>query len=179
MSSLDVIHSFWVPEFRVKQDVLPAGKEWVRELRINPSKLGEYQLMCAELCGRLHAEMLAPVRVVTGTDFDAWVAEEQARIPEDPIERGELWANRFGCVACHSFDGSIIVGPSWQGICGTTETMTDGSTVEVNEDYLFESIRDPGAKVVEGFPDVMLPSISEAMTDEQIHDVIDFICSLE
>ncbi|MDX1437262.1 MAG: cytochrome c oxidase subunit II, partial [Anaerolineales bacterium] len=120
MSSLDVIHSFWVPEFRVKQDVLPSGKEWIRELRINPTVLGEYAVLCAELCGQQHSEMRAPVRVVTSADFDGWIAEEQAKVPEDPVERGALWATQFGCVACHSVDGSIIVGPSWKGICGST-----------------------------------------------------------
>jgi cytochrome c oxidase subunit 2 len=178
MSSLDVIHSFWVPEFRVKQDVLPAGQDWVRELRITPSRIGDYEVLCAELCGRQHAEMRAQVRVMSPSDFETWVAEEQSKVPEDPVARGQLWSQQFGCTACHTVDGTVLVGPSWRGICGSTETLTDGSTVTVDEAYLHESIRDPGAKIVEGFPNVMLPSFSEPMTDEQVADVIAYICTL-
>jgi cytochrome c oxidase subunit 2 len=122
--------------------------------------------------------MRAAVRVVAPGDFDAWITESQGQIPEDPVERGELWATQYGCVACHSVDGTVIVGPSWKGVCGSEETLEDGTTVTVDEEYLFESIRNPGAKIVEGFPDVMLPSYSEEMTDEQIEDVITYICSL-
>ena len=178
MSSLDVIHSFWVPQFRVKQDVLPAGEDWIRELRITPSLVGDYEVLCAELCGRQHAEMRAQVRVLTQTDFETWVAEEQSKVPEDPVERGQLWSQQFGCTACHTVDGTVLVGPSWKGICGGTETLEDGSTVTVDDVYLHESIRDPAAKIVQGFPNVMLPSFSEPMTDEQVADVIAYICTL-
>ena len=77
MTSRDVIHSFWVPEFRVKQDVLP-GANLVKELRITPNLPGDYKVRCAELCGGAHAAMEGPVKVVTKTDFDAWVAKKSA-----------------------------------------------------------------------------------------------------
>ena len=179
MSSLDVIHSFWVPEFRVKQDILPTGEEFVRDLRINPNKIGEYKVRCAELCGEEHTNMLSDVKVVSEADFEAWVVEQRESVSDDPVIRGRTWAEQFGCLACHSVDGSDGVGPTWKGVCGTTETLEDGTTVEVTREYLFESIRNPAAKIVAGYPNVMLPSFSEGMTDEQVEDVIDYICSLQ
>jgi cytochrome c oxidase subunit 2 len=96
-----VIHSFWVPEFRVKQDALP-GTE--RELRVTPTLVGDYSLACAEMCGKQHAYMTAPVRVLSQEDFDAWVAEQLASISSDPVVRGESWYNEYGCAACHTLD---------------------------------------------------------------------------
>ena len=83
LSSNDVIHSFWVPEFRVKQDALPGGEGFVRELRITPDLLGNYKVRCAELCGLRHTYMEAPVKVVSPTDFDAWVKEFYSSLSRD------------------------------------------------------------------------------------------------
>lgn len=178
LSSADVIHSFWVPEFRVKQDLLPG--DLVRELRITPTETGEYKVRCAELCGAEHANMRAPVLVMSQADFDTWIADNQAAVSDDPVERGRVWAQQFGCLSCHSTDGTVIVGPSWQGLWGTEETLADGSTVTVDEAYIIESIQEPNAKIVDGFqPDVMNPSIYEGITDDQISDIIEFIKTLE
>jgi hypothetical protein len=89
LSSTDVIHSFWVPEFRVKQDALPGGDEFVRDLRITPTEIGDYKVRCAELCGLQHAYMLAPVHVVSQADFDAWVSS-MVGPAASPVERGQL-----------------------------------------------------------------------------------------
>ena len=175
MSSTDVIHSFWVPEFRIKQDALPGGEEMVRELRLTPNKTGEYKVRCAELCGRDHAKMLAAVKVLPHTGFDAWVAEQTAALSGDPVARGEKWAGDFGCRACHSIDGTPGVGPTWKGVFGHEVKLADRTTVTANRDYLFEAIRDPGVKIVEGFQNLMPPNIAGDMTDEQIFDVIAYI----
>lgn len=177
LSSTDVIHSFWVPEFRVKQDALP-GEGMERELRITPKKVGEFTARCAELCGTRHAYMTAPVIVMEPGDFDAWVQEQQTELPTDPVARGEQWSQEFGCTACHSTDGSESVGPTWAGLFGSQETLADGTTVEVGAEYLEESIRDPQAKLVAEFEDVVMPNVSESMTAEQIQDIIAFIESL-
>lgn len=177
LSSQDVIHSFWVPEFRVKQDALPGGREFVRDLRITPTELGEYRVQCAELCGLQHAYMLADVKVVSQEEFDAWV-DENSQVSDDPVARGAQIAQQFGCLACHSTDGTALVGPTWQGVYGSTEALQDGSTVVVDDAYLHESIVDPAAKIVQGFPNVMPPTIAADMTEEQIADVIEFIKSL-
>lgn len=177
LSSQDVIHSFWVPEFRVKQDALPGGREFVRDLRITPTEIGEYRVRCAELCGLQHAYMLADVRVVSQQEFDAWV-EENSQVSDDPVARGAQLAQQYGCLACHSTDGTALVGPTWQGIYGSTEALQDGTTVVVDDAYLHESIVDPAAKIVQGFPNVMPPTVAADMTEEQIADVIEFIKSL-
>ncbi len=121
LSSKDVIHSFWVPEFRVKQDALPGDEEMVRELRVTPTEIGDYRVRCAELCGPLHSQMLAPVVVLSEENFDSWVADQLAALSADPVVRGQAWSEQFGCAACHSFDGSEKIGPTWQGLFGRDE----------------------------------------------------------
>jgi len=178
ISSTDVIHSFWVPEFRVKQDALP-GDGFERELRITPSEVGEYKVRCAELCGRQHYNMLALVKVLSQADFDVWVQSMVTAIPEDPVARGDLWTQQFGCRACHSVDGSPLVGPTWKGIFGTQEQLTDGSTVTVDAEYIRNSIRDPGAQIVAGFQNLMPANIGADLTDDQIADIAAFMESLK
>jgi cytochrome c oxidase subunit 2 len=170
LRSEDVIHSFWVPEFRVKQDALPGGQEFVRPLRVTPTMIGEYKVRCAELCGTQHAYMESPVLVVSQADFDSWAAKA-AGLSEDPAERGEKWATQYGCVACHSIDGSRLVGPSWLDLCDGQETMTDGSTLDVTDEYLRESILNPDVHVVQGFaPGIMPKQFIDPITKKQISD---------
>jgi cytochrome c oxidase subunit II len=178
ISSTDVIHSFWVPEFRVKQDALP-GEGFERELRITPNEIGEFKLRCAELCGRLHYNMLAPVKVLSQGDFDTWVQSMVTAIPEDPVARGDLWTQQFGCRACHTIDGSPLVGPTWLGVFGTPEQLTDGTTVTVDAKYIRDSIRDPGAHIVAGFQNLMPANIGAELTEEQIADIVAFLESLQ
>ena len=176
LSSSDVIHSFWVPEFRVKQDALP-GME--RELRVTPSIIGEYTLVCAELCGTEHAYMNAPVLVKSVGDFNAWVGEQLAAVSDDPVVRGETWYDQYGCFACHSVDGTKKIGPSFLDIYGKSEAFEDGSTALIDEAYLLESITNPGARIVQGYADAMPKNFSEQLTEAQINDLIEFIKSLK
>ena len=177
MTSTDVIHSFWVPEFRVKQDALP-GEGMERELRVTPTELGDYKLRCAEMCGTEHAYMLADVIVMEVSDFEEWV-EEQAEGPVgNAIERGEVWYQQFGCIACHSIDGSDRLGPTWAGLYGKEETLVDGTTIVVDEGFLTESILDPQAAIIEGYENILMPPTGESMTEEQVNDIVEFIESL-
>ena len=178
ISSTDVIHSFWVPEFRVKQDALP-GEGFERELRVTPNKTGDYKVRCAELCGTEHYSMLAPVKVLSQSEFDGWVESQTGSVSEDPVVRGQVLAQQFGCLACHSIDGSELVGPTWMGVFGSTEMLDDGSSILVDQNYLFKSIRNPGIQIVDGYQNLMPESIAAGMTDEQIEDVIAFIESLK
>ena len=175
LTSVDVIHSFWVPEFRVKQDALPGT---VRELRVTPTLIGEYSLMCAEICGQRHAYMNATVRVISLEAFQAWVNDQLASISADPVDRGKAWFNQFGCSACHTLDGTRLVGPSLLGLYGTEETFEDGSTTIVDEAYLYESITNPAFRIVQSYPNGMPGNFLERMTEEQIQDVIAFIMSV-
>jgi cytochrome c oxidase subunit 2 len=178
LSSMDVIHSFWVPEFRVKQDALPGGKAFIRDLRVTPDQVGKYTLRCAELCGLNHTYMEAPVIVMASADFDAWAAQE-AGLSADPLERAQKYYQTFGCKACHTLDGTVGVGPTWKGLYGSQVKLADGSTVTVDDAYLIESIRNPGAKIVEGFQNIMPATIGSTLTDQQIQDLIALIKSLK
>lgn len=179
LTSLDVIHSFWVPEFRVKQDLLP-GENFVRELRITPTQIGEFKVRCAELCGTSHAYMESPVIVVSQADFDAWVQEEVNLLGADPAARGEKWAKNNGCLSCHSLDGSISVGPTWKGLYGETQQLADGSTVTVDDAYLLTAIIKPNAQLVAGFPaNVMPQNFLDTLSEQQLADIVAFIKTLK
>jgi cytochrome c551/c552 len=93
--------------------------------------------------------------------------------------RGDNWSQQYGCRACHSIDGTEGVGPTWKGVYGSQVQLADGSAVTADHDYLLESIRDPGAKIVQGFQNIMPPNIAQDMTDGQVEDVIAFIESLK
>ncbi|MEZ4516511.1 MAG: cytochrome c oxidase subunit II [Chloroflexota bacterium] len=195
MNSVDVLHSFWVPEFRVKQDLVP-GRETT--LRITPTQLGDYKVRCAEICGTNHSVMLADVRVLSAEDYQAWM-EEKLAAPAfgemTPEERGDFWhsAEGFGCVACHSTDGSAGVGPTWQGLYLHEVELSDGSTVTVDDEYIHNSIMDPNSQIVAGFTENLMPQdysdqfaakeaeilASEGVEIDIVADLIAFIKTLE
>lgn len=180
LRSSDVLHSFWVPEFGPKQDLLPGGL--VRELRVTPSEVGQYKVRCAELCGQQHAKMLADVIVLSQSDFDQWVADTVAADPcleGDQVGCGRKLANETGCLACHSLDGTTIVGPSWLGLFGAEHTYTDGMTTVVDADHIYESIRNPGLHIMVGFENLMPAAIGENLTDDDIAAITAFIESLK
>ena len=135
MESADVIHSFWVPEFRVKQDVVPGR---VTEYRITPTLVGNYKVRCAELCGASHAYMENPVIVDDQAVYTAWIAEQQAiaAANQTPEGLGQLLTVKNGCVGCHSVDGSPLTGPTWFGLFGSNVELADGTTVIADEALL-------------------------------------------
>jgi cytochrome c oxidase subunit 2 len=176
MTSTDVIHSFWVPEFRVKQDLVPGR---ITELRITPTLIGNYKVRCAELCGTSHYSMEKPVVISTQEDFDAWMetqiqfTKEQLATPEGA---GQLLVAANGCNACHSINGTEGIGPTWLGLFGRQETLTDGSVITVDEPYIHESITAPQAKIVAGFETQLMPTYD--FTDEQIANIVAYIKTL-
>jgi len=174
MESTDVIHSFWVPEFRVKQDLVPGR---VTELRITPTLVGKYKVRCAELCGTSHYKMEQPVIVVEGAAFTTWITEQQAiaAAANTPEARGQLLVGANGCAACHSINGAAGVGPTWQGLFGSNVELESGS-VTADDAYLTESIKDPKAKVVKGFQPAM-PVYP--FSDAQIADIVAYIKTLK
>jgi cytochrome c oxidase subunit 2 len=185
MTSLDVLHSFWVPEFRVKQDLVPGQ---ITELRITPTERGTYKTRCAEICGNQHAYMLADVRVLSDADFEGWVQENTVDVAAlSSVERGELWYTQFGCNACHSLDGTVVVGPSWQGLFGSERPLESGETVVADEEYLRSSILNPMDQVVEGYAPSMPQNFAEQFAEEEakyegqvdiVEDLIAYIRSL-
>lgn len=180
LHSDDVIHSFFVPEFRIKQDVLPGGDEFIRELRITPNQNGTFKVRCAEICGRGHWSMQAQVQVVGGSEFDTWLAEQSAECSLSAEECGQRWADTYGCLACHSLDGTTIVGPTWQGLFGSQVDLADGTTATADEAYILNSIVDPNSQVVAGFPQGVMPqNFSQVLSEDQINQIIAFISSLQ
>ena len=176
MTSKDVIHSFWVPEFRVKQDIVPGR---VTEYRINPSEEGSYKVRCAELCGASHSYMLANIKVVSKDEFDAWIGErlaEAAIAAQTPESRGEALVVQNGCTACHSIDGSPGIAPTWFELYGEQVELADGTTVTADDEYYKESILDPQAKIAAGFETVLMPQFQ--FTDEEIADIIAYLKTL-
>jgi cytochrome c oxidase subunit 2 len=180
MESMDVIHSFWVPEFRIKQDIVPGR---VTEYRITPILLGNYKVRCAELCGASHAYMEKPVIVTSRDEYDAWVkaraAEAAALAAAGGPPNGKLLVANKGCAGCHTIDGSKLVGPTWRGLFGSQVKLADGSTVTADEAYLTESIQNPSAKIVAGFQDGVMPSFKDRLTEKQIMDIVSYIETLK
>jgi cytochrome c oxidase subunit 2 len=177
MTSSDVIHSFWVPEFRVKQDIVPGR---VTEYRITPSEEGAYTVRCAELCGASHAYMLAAIEVVSRSEFDQWITEQQAKVAEmaqSPESRGESLAIQNGCIACHSSDGSPGLGPTWFGLYDSEVELADGTSIIANDDFIIESILNPGATIVAGYETVLMPAYQ--FDEGQLEDLIAYIKTLK
>lgn len=174
MTSVDVIHSFYIPSFRIKQDVVPGkrSKMWFQS-----DKLGDYQLFCAEYCGTAHSGMIGKVRVVTRAEYDLWIKKDKSTMT--PAELGQDHFVSKGCVACHSVDGSVKVGPSLKGIWGRQEKFSDGTTGLVDENYVRDSLLNPQGKFVAGFAGVIMPSFQGVIKEEEITEIIEYIKSLK
>jgi len=183
MQSLDVLHSFWVPEFRVKQDLVPGR---IEEYRITPNRVGEYKVRCAELCGTSHAYMESPVVVISQVEYDEWINQQTATAEAEALasagkpdaKRGEKLYQESGCKACHSLDGSKGVGPSWKGVYGSLVKISDGSTVVADDAFIAESIVEPSAKIVDGYLAGSMPSFAY-LKEGQVADLIEFIKTLK
>ncbi len=178
MTSLDVIHSFWVPQFRVKQDILPGR---TTELRITPTRLGNYTVYCNQLCGTSHAYMQRPVVVTSEADFEAWTKQQAAAqaslLAKGGPPAGKALVAQEGCGGCHSITGATMTGPTWLGLYNSQVKLSDGRTVVANEAYLIESIKDPNAKIVAGFPANVMPHFN--LTDQQVLDIVSYIETLK
>ncbi len=176
MTSEDVIHSLYVPAFRVKRDLVPGRYS---TMWFEATRAGEFPLLCAEYCGTKHSDMGATVVVHPSGEFERWLDQASnliATLP--PIEAGKILYTRRGCAQCHSIDGSARIGPSFQGTFGTTQAFADGSTSEIDENYIRESILEPMKKIRAGYRPVM-PSYKGQLKDAEIDAIIEFIKSLK
>jgi len=177
MSSQDVIHSFFVPDFRVKMDVLPNRYTitWFEAINV-----GEYDIYCTEYCGKGHSEMLGKVMVLSKEDYSLWLEKAAIDIPEGVSleEAGAELYQTKACITCHSIDGKPGVAPSFLGLFGSTEKLADGSEILVDENYIRESILNPQAKVTLGYQPVM-PTYQGVLKDRQIDALIAYLKSLK
>jgi cytochrome c oxidase subunit 2 len=186
MTALDVIHSLYIPAFRLKKDIVPGTPRNAWFIANSP---GEYDLFCTEYCGLEHSTMITTVHVLSQEDFDAWYADsksmETTTVAEkevSPASLGKQLVQRIGCNACHSADGTKIVGPSYKGVFGHEVTViTNGKerTITADEDYIRTSILDPNADIVKGYNKGLMLSYEGQVTEEQIEQIIEYIKSLQ
>ncbi|HEY3321891.1 MAG TPA: cytochrome c oxidase subunit II [Planctomycetota bacterium] len=175
LQSDDVIHGFFIPAFRVKQDVVPGRYNTMWFTATQP---GDYVIFCSVYCGQKHSEMRSVCIVhPSRADFDAWLktAKEKTQASLTPAERGKrLYVGKGGCIQCHSLDGTTKTGPTFKDLYGHSVTLADGSKVPADENYLRESILVPGAKIVAGFRNEM-PVFQGRLSDKEIDALIEFI----
>jgi len=172
MTSEDVIHSFYVPAFRIKADVVP-GK--YTSAWFEATKTGEYHLFCAEYCGTSHAVMGGRIVVMEPAEYERWLTGGASA--ESLPAAGEALFARLACNTCHKSDGSGR-GPSLVGKFGKTEKLASGETVAVDESYVRESILNPQAKITTGYPPIM-PTFKGLVTEDQLLQLIAYIKSLK
>jgi cytochrome c oxidase subunit 2 len=182
MTSEDVIHSLFIPAFRVKMDVVPGR---YTKLWFNATEVGEFTLFCTEYCGTKHSDMLAKVVVHDSVaEYQQWLEKasdpytQEDGKPRPLAEVGAMFFNKRGCVQCHSIDGSVKTGPTFKGTFGTTQKLTDGTDVVIDENYVRESILNPMAKVRGGFRPVM-PTFQGQLKDQDIGAIIAYLKSLK
>lgn len=176
MSSDDVIHSFYIPDFRVKKDVLPNR---YTSLWFEATETGESVIFCTEYCGNAHSNMMATAHAHSQEDFETWLETAGSADDDmDPVELGEQLVTRNACNTCHSVDGSQLQGPSFQGLWMSEREMESGDVVTADENYIRESILEPQAKLASGFQPVM-PTYAGTLNDQQIDAIIEYIKTLE
>jgi cytochrome c oxidase subunit II len=191
MTSRDVIHSFFVPAFRIKQDVIPGRyvTAWFQA-----TAPGSYDIYCAEYCGVSHSRMLATVNVLSAQDYEAWLASRDDTSPlltedferaggsgdrerSDLAEQGRTLAARRECFACHTIDGQPHIGPTWRGLYESTVSLEGNLTVVADEAYLTRSMMDPMVDLVRGYRPVM-PTYQGVLPATEAAAIVEYIKTL-
>jgi cytochrome c oxidase subunit 2 len=175
LTSEDVIHGFYAPAFRIKQDVVPG---MVNHLWFQPTEVGSFDVLCTQYCGLQHAKMATQIVVLPEEEFNQWYQKgKEERATKIPPRGIQLFQEK-GCRACHSIDGTSLVGPTVKGLFGKTVTLiTDGKERQVvaDETYLRKSLLEPNADVVKGFPPIMP---AQKMSDEELTEIINYLKEL-
>ncbi|MEO1128332.1 MAG: c-type cytochrome, partial [Planctomycetota bacterium] len=192
MSSQDVIHSFYIPGFRIKRDVFPnrytkvwahptvATHEWdpVSKRAVLMEGSEPFYLLCAEYCGDQHSQMGNIVAVMPQADYEAWLAEQKNTDAIPLVELGSILYQAKGCASCHGItEGALRTGPTWYGIWGQTHQFTNAPPTVVDENYIRESVLNPGAKILQGYTNAM-PQYQGQLTDREIIALAKYIKSL-
>jgi cytochrome c oxidase subunit 2 len=179
--AMDVLHSLYIPAFRVKQDMVPGKKD--NFMWFEPQKVGTYELYCAEYCGLQHSYMYTYVEVMEDSAFQTWIADTTnvaavAAAMDSPAATGKRIMQNIGCFACHTLDGTRLVGPSFKGIWGAEHTVQTGREtrqVTVDEEYIRKSIYEPNADVVDGFNKGLMLSYEGQLSDDDIDNIIEYL----
>ncbi len=178
MTSEDVIHDFFVPDMRVKHDIIPGR---YTEVWFTPTVLGKHRFTCAEYCGKGHSDMHGDLSVDNDADYAKFLetgGTEWEQYKDHMDQWGKIQYERNGCSTCHTVDGSKSKGPSWKGIWHKQEELNNGTTVLVDEAYVRESMLYPQAKIVKTFEPIM-PSFNNLLRENQIKGLIAYIQSLQ
>lgn len=175
MTATDVLHSFFIPSFRVKRDTVPGMKSYVNFVA---TKKGDFKIYCTEFCGTSHSRMRGIVRVVSQERFDKWIGREvkEANI-SDPVELGSRLFIR-NCMTCHNVDDQRKIGPGLAGLYGRERNFSNASPKVADEDYIRESIIAPNAKIVEGY-DGKMNSFAGLLSEKEINYLIEYIKTLK
>jgi cytochrome c oxidase subunit 2 len=180
--SVDVIHSLFIPAYRIKSDIVP-GRQKV--MWFIPEREGDYDLYCAEYCGLRHSYMKSMVKVLSKEKFTAWYGDTaslaKASTGSAAGDEGLTIMKFHGCMACHSTDGSKIVGPTYLNLFGKQEVVSkDGADVNItaDEEYIKRSIYEPNAEIVKGYPKGLMQSYKGKITDADIAKIIEYLKSL-
>lgn len=180
ITSRDVLHSFYIPAFRVKQDAIPGR---YTKLWFNADKIGDFQVFCAELCGTNHSKMLAKIKVVSKEDFEKWLQDN----PYKGLASAEIGQKIYSakCIACHQLvpEASSSIAPSFLNLFGKTRLFADNSSAQADENYIRESILNSKAKIVkrvsgEAFPPIM-PAFAGALSEEELMGLIEYLKTLK
>lgn len=175
--SPDVLHSLYIPAFRIKEDVVPGinNKMWFEAY-----EEGDYDILCAEYCGERHSYMLSKVEVVSPEAYEEWYGEDLSGA--SPVEAGLQILTANGCIACHSLDGTRLVGPSFKGLYGAERIviLEDGSktTMVADEEYIKRAIYDPNVELVDTYPKVMI-SYKQTINEEQLKQINAYLESIK
>ena len=184
MTSEDVLHDFFVPDMRVKHDIVPGR---YTQVWFTPTVLGKHGFTCAEYCGKDHSGMKGELTVENDADFAKFLETggtewEEYFSGKDPQKTPALWGKmtyeRVGCNSCHTVDGSKSKGPTWKGVFGKMEELNNGMTVLVDENYVRESMMNPQAKVVKGY-DPIMPTFQGLLKANQVNGLVAYIESLK
>ena len=171
LASEDVIHSFFVPAFRVKKDVVPGR---YNTMWFEATKVGEYHLFCAEYCGTQHSGMIGRIVVMEQEEFENWLSG--GATGETMVEAGARQFQQLGCETCHK-ESDQGRGPKLTGVFGKPVQITTGETVIADKDYLRSSILDPGSQIVGGYKPIM-PTFQGQISEESLMQIISYIESL-
>lgn len=182
LTSEDVIHDFFVPAFRIKEDAVPGRytEEWFEATRV-----GTYHLFCSQYCGTQHSRMIGEIVVMEPADYQAWLSGSDAASAGDaagasaavPVAAaGEALFGRFGCGTCHRGESGAL-GPTLTGVFGSQVRLQSGDTITADESYVRESILNPQAKIVAGYPPVM-PTFKGQVSEEELLQLITYIKTL-
>lgn len=179
--SPDVLHSLYIPAFRIKEDVVPGINNvmWFQS-----DKPGEYDILCAEYCGLRHAYMLSKVIVKPLDEYLEWYnapADTTSTASVEPL--GLQVLKRNACLSCHSQDGSVIVGPTFKGLWGSEHTVIDENgkkmKITVDEEYIKSSIYEPNKQIVEGYNKGLMVSYKDAISEEELRQIVEYLKTLK